>query len=163
MANTRLTAILEVKNAPAVTKFLRGFKQRSEEIEKNDLDYVRLLSAIVFKDVIDHFEEEQGPGQRRWKGWSKSYRRMLEKQNRLPKKILQTTGHLKQSFKPTSFRRMKNGILWYNNAKTNKGFPYAAAHDTGGPKLPRRRFMYLSKKASDEIAKQSLKYMEKPI
>jgi len=159
---TSVSAKFYIRNAKGAKKFFDDFKKRSEEIEKKDLDYVRLLSAIVFKDVMKHFEEERKPGGGRWQKWSNSYREMLIRQNRLPKKILQTTGRLRQSFKPTSFRRTKDGVLWYNNAQTFKGFPYAAAHDEGGGKLPQRKFMYLSKKASDDISKQSLKYLEKP-
>jgi len=159
----KLSTSLEIQNSEAVTKFFKGFKQRDEEISKKDLDYVRNLSAIVYRDVIGHFEQEKGPGNRTWKKWSNSYTAYLRKINRVGNQKLQFTGHLRQSFKPTSFRRMKDGIVWFNNAKTGKGFPYAAAHDEGGTKLPQRRFMYLTKDALDDISKETLKYLEKPI
>jgi len=160
---TRLSTTLEIKNSAAVTKFFKGFRQRNEEIEKKDLNYVRDLSAIVYGDIIRHFEKEEGPGGKPWKKWSNSYTAYLRRINRVGNQKLQFSSHLRQTFKVTSFRRMKNGIVWFNNAQTKDDFPYAYAHDEGGPKLPQRKFMYLTKEALGDISKHTLTYLEKPI
>jgi phage gpG-like protein len=43
---------------------------------------------------------------------------------------------------------------------SGKGFPYAEAHDKGGPKLPQRKFMWLSKEGMEKIIKQVTDWLE---
>lgn len=164
-----------------VKKFLRDLNLKAKKIQAK---YVGLLSAIVFKDIIRHFEQQQG-SEGPWKKWSKSYQAAIagkiafRKVNgktvpfnpkesekvllppRKPGKILQDTGFMRQSFKPKNSRILGNneGILWYNNAKTKSGFPYAAAHDKGGDLLPKRDFMWISESALNSIAFQTLEFL----
>lgn len=127
-----------------------------------------LISAVVYQDVMDHFENEQGP-EGKWTPWSLSYAGAINgriafrkirgriiplneyqieewgiKPPRKPGKILQAAGNLRQRFTPNKWRFKSNEVIFFNNAKTKSGFPYAAAHDEGGPKLPQRKFMWLS-------------------
>jgi hypothetical protein len=67
---------------------------------------------------------------------------------------------LRQSFIPTNVRAVSDGILWFNNAKTKNNFPYAFAHNTGGPKLPKRDFMWISNGALADIEQQVIKFLE---
>lgn len=136
-------------------KFLKGLEKRNKKAKKKLAPF---LSPFVFKDVIEHFEKEEGP-KGEWKEWSQSYDKQMTAKGKGLNKKLQDTGKLRQSFKPSDYKTTSIGIEWFNDAKTKDGFPYAAAHDIGGPKLPRRQFMWLSKKAMDKIAKASLKYL----
>src|SRR5262245_4569018 len=96
-------------------------------------EFSELASIFVFKDIMDHFENESGPkGQ--WVWWSDAYTAHLNKIGRGGNKILQFNGRLKQSFTANNWKSTNDGVLFYNNAKTSGGFPYAAAHDRGGEK-----------------------------
>ena len=59
----------------------------------------------------------------------------------------------------TSWRGVAGGIVFFNNAKTKNGFPYAAAHNVGGPKLPKRRFMWLSAQGRKDIMRDTMKFI----
>lgn len=149
-----ITALLDDKE---IKSFLKGLSKRSNEPQKNK-EYVDLLSAITFKEINDHFIKEEGPSDN-WKPWSKIYTDHMSKIGKSGNKILQDTGRLRQSFFPTNYRTSSEGVLWFNNAQTKGGFPYAAAHDQGGPKLPQREFMWLSDKAVEKMTEQTLAYI----
>lgn len=174
-------AVAEFDNAE-VRDFLKDMDSRLKKIEGGAKEFIGVLSAIVYRDVNSHFEKEQGSGGP-WAKWAKSYQDSIagkvffrtignrvvqfntaNMENpppppRAPGKKLQDDGTLKNSFKPTNARKTSGGILWFNNAATKSGFPYAYAHDEGGPKLPKRDFMWLSDQAQENIAKQTLQFM----
>lgn len=143
-------------NDKKARKFLKKLVKRGDDAGEHKKDYIKLISALVFKDYITHFEEEKGP-QGKWKSWSPGYSIIATARGQ--RQILQDTGRLRNSFKPTNFTTSKQGIVWFNDAKTKNGFPYAFAHNEGGPKLPRRRFMYLSKAAQKDLIKFTLRFM----
>lgn len=145
-------------NDSEVRSFLNNVLKKSKNISQFKNEYVGLLSSIIYKDIISHFEDESG-SQGPWKSWSKSYRDSMEKRGRGGNKILQDNGTLRNAFTPQKFRKTSEGILWFNNAKTKSGFPYAAAHNSGGKRLPKRDFMWTSKGALEEISAQTLQYM----
>lgn len=155
MAAPRVTAIFDDKD---VSDFFRSMKKRLGEVKGSEKRFVGLLSAIVYRDVISHFEKEEG-SEGRWKTWSISYFDYLEKIGRSGNQILQFSGNLRQNFKPENYRGTKEGPLWFNDAQTKSGFPYAFAHDEGGPKLPKRDFMWLSDDAVEDISKQTLQFI----
>lgn len=150
---------------------LKSIEKKWDDI-KNRRTFGAIISTVVYKNIIEHFEEEMGPDGK-WTPWSASYIAAIQgrvafryfkgriiplgphqmeeygiKPARRGKmgKILQDTGRLRQSISPSKWRPNPEGIVFYNNAKTKSGFPYAQAHDDGGPNLPQRKFMYLSKK-----------------
>lgn len=141
-----------------VQAFLRRLQENKKDVLKADDSFVSTISMFVFQDVISHFEKERG-SEGKWKAWSKVYRAHMESIGKGGNKILQDTGRLRQSFTPGQWRSRPGGIEWYNPAKTKSGFPYAAAHDRGGPKLPKRDFMWLSDKAMDKIAKATAAFL----
>lgn len=170
-------------NNEDVKGFLKDFHDKIKKSKKADAGYVTTLAALVFEDIDKHFLDEEGPDGK-WAPWSKSYletiqgkafyRRvggktirfdtagMKKKPPKPPRsmgKILQATGRLRGNFKPTQWRASSGGILWFNDAKTRKGFSYAGAHDVGGDKLPARPFMWLSDKAIEKIEDQTLAYV----
>lgn len=145
-----------------VRKFLRGMDKRLKEIKGGKREYARLLSSLVFADVIGHFDKQESE-EGAWPKWSKSYAKFMEKIGKGGNRLLQDTGSLRQGLMPIqsgrNYRSVNAGLLWFNPKKTKGGFPYAYAHDTGGPKLPQRQFMWLSSKAMDKISEQTLQYM----
>ncbi len=141
-----------------VREFLNQIDSRLKNIKGGKKEYTGLLSAIVYADIIKHFEDELGSGGP-WKAWSTSYKEQMDKDGKGGNKILQDTGRLRQNFKPSKVRRVNQGFLWFNDAQTKNGFPYAAAHDQGGGKLPMRDFMWLSNEAMDKIEVQTLQFI----
>lgn len=141
-----------------VKKFLRNMDSNLKKIKDGESKFKGILSAIVYKDVTRHFEKEEGSDEM-WAPWSDIYSDRMKEAGKGGNKILQDSGKLRNSFKPTNVRKTGAGLLWFNNAKTKGGFPYAAAHDEGGPRLPKRDFMWLSQESFDDIAKQTLNFM----
>lgn len=141
-----------------VRDFLSKLDKKLKDVKDGKKKYAGLLSAIVFRDVTDHFSEEQG-SKGKWKAWSKSYRDQMQSIGRENNKILQFNGRLRNNFKPTDYKSQSDGILWFNDAQTKSGYPYAAGHDKGDGKLPQRDFMWLSPAALDKISEQTLQFM----
>lgn len=139
-------------------EFLKDLTKRHKSITKKDRSFLDIIGVKVFEDIIDHFEKQEG-GQGRWQAWSESYTKFMQRIGRSGNKILQFSGRLRQSFKPTNYRVTGQGVIWYNDAKTKGGYPYAFAHDTGQHKMPMREFMWLSKKGGDKIEKVLLAYL----
>jgi phage gpG-like protein len=91
---------------------------------------------------------------KKWRGWSELYGKHIQMMGRGGNKKLQFSGRLRQTITPESWRSNAVGILFYDNAKTKKGFPYAEAHDQGGSmngRPPKRSFMWLSNTGMDGI------------
>jgi phage gpG-like protein len=141
-----------------VRDFLKSVLKKTEDVKNQKKKYVGILSSIVFQDVYDHFKKEKG-SEGPWKDWSKSYTKHMEKIGRGSNLKLQFDGRLRNNFKKTDYKTSAKGILWFNDAKTASGFPYAAAHDTGGTKLPKRDFMWLSDEGLEKISVETLQFM----
>lgn len=144
-----------------VRKFLNEIVGNAKKLNDRHRQAIGIISAIVYRDVMDHFDKARGPDGP-WPKWSESYRDFMLKLGKGGNKLLIDTGRLRLSFAPSGkplSRIVGDGIVFYNPAKTAKGFPYAAAHDTGGPKLPQRQFMWLSQEATDNMSNQLLQFL----
>lgn len=149
-------------NDKKIQKFLRKITKQSIFVEKKRKQYVdQVLSPIIFADVMNHFAEQQGSPSKLWDEWSDSYLKKLKRMGRQGNQILAFTGRLRQNFKPGDWRVDAKGIVWFNDAKTAKGFPYAAHHDEGKSSYRGnpRRFMWTSAKAKRLMAKGTLAFM----
>lgn len=156
MAQVRVDARLEDKR---LRRFLSELSSNLANAKRSAKPLGRALSAIVYKDIIEHFQDEKGPDGK-WKDWSDVYQRHMERIGKASNKILQDTGQLRQRFTPNNWRGLRGvGFQWFNHAQTKSGFPYAYAHDTGGPKLPKREFMWLSDEAFDKVATAALSFV----
>ena len=147
-----------------VRKVLKKMSDNHAKIIKRENDYIKALTAVVIKDVFKHFEDEEGGPGKKWDDWSPEYHWQMVIQNKGGNKILQDNGRLKNSFKPTNVRKVRQGILWFNNATTSEGFPYAWAHDNdeeARSTLPHRQFMWMSDKASKTISQISARFLLK--
>lgn len=157
MTIPRMEAILDDAKAKKLIQKLGG---KALAIKDRKNDYLSVMSAVVFADVMDHFLLEKGP-KGPWKAWSRAYSEHMDRIGKGGNKVLQDSGRLRGSFYPTNHRLTSDGILWFNPAKTKGGFPYAAAHDEGGETLPQRKFMYLSDHALEKMASQTLEFLER--
>ena len=135
-----------------VKKLLSDMIKAKGKISQRSKDYVTLIGARVIADIIDHFENEQGPNGR-WAPWSEAYRLQMAKKGKAGNKILQDTGRLKGGWMPARYRKSKQGVLWFNPVK------YAGAHDQGTNRLPKRQFTWLSSKAMSNISEDTVKFM----
>lgn len=135
-----------------VRKFLARLTERVGQVSKKRKEFVNVLSAVVYRDIIQHFEQERGPSGK-WTPWSKAYSESMDRRGFGGNQILQFNGRLRNAFLPTNWRLASEGIVWFNPAKTGKGFPYALHHDEGkSSKKGARRFMWLSDKAMDDLS-----------
>lgn len=146
-------------DAMKIVKLLDEFSFKFSSIEGKTKQFVGILSSVIFQDVMDHFDKQQG-SDGHWQKWSESYQKRMSKLGKGQNRILQDKGRLRQNFNPSKWRTSGDYIIWYNNAKTKKGFPYAYAHNEGGPKLPKRDFMWLSSQAVIEIGYQVNRMLE---
>lgn len=143
-------------------KFLRKIVRKGKKVNDYTRSYVGLIQSFIFADIINHFEEEEGGPNKDWPFWSDSYMDHMINVGKFTNKILQDTGNLRQNFKPTNWRATQKGLVFFNDAKTKDGFPYAAAHNNPPnirPKLPRRRFMWLSSKARRMVLATTVEFM----
>ncbi len=152
-----MAAEIEFENEE-IKDFLKNLNTRLKKIKDGEKKFVGLLSAIVYRDILSHFEDEEG-SEGKWSQWSLFYAMKMKELGKGGNKILQDSGRLRNSFKPQNYRSTSEGILWFNNAQTKSGFPYALAHNEGGDQLPMRDFMWASDKAQDSIAEKTLQFM----
>jgi phage gpG-like protein len=121
-------------------------------------EFSGIVAAVVYGDIVDHFKQEKGPDGA-WVEWSKSYQEHLNKIGRGSNNKLVFDAKLINRITPEQskeaiHRNTNQGILFYNNAKTKSGYPYAAGHDQGGSvkgRPPQRKFMWLSDKGMNRI------------
>lgn len=142
-----------------INDLLDSYIKKVDSIHSIGREIVDIITIVVYADVIDHFRQQRGE-KGRWKGWSKGYQKRMANIGKGSNKILQDTGNLRMSFTPRNWRKESDAIVWYNPARTKSGFPYAFAHNEGGPKLPRRDFMWLSPKAITNIEAQVIRMLE---
>jgi len=126
-----------------VTFDAKEWEDMIRTIDKNVTDPKPMLRAAFgtrgFKDVIDHFQNEEG----RTGSWKPSQRAIRE-----GGKTLQDTGNLRQNFNVSNIRdKGKDAIVFFNPT------PYAAQHDLGTDKLPQREFMFLTDDAQEDMLK----------
>lgn len=139
-------------------RWFRRLERKVKDIEDGGDAFVGALSAVIFQDIMGHFNRQEGP-EGKWAPWSRAYAEHMAKIGKAGNRVLQDSGRLRQSFIPTNWRRMSQGVVWFNPARTKRGFPYAAAHDDGGPRLPKRSFMWLSDAARGNIEKITLAHI----
>lgn len=141
-----------------VNKFLQDLGLGISAVTNKQRQWLNLMSAIIFKDVQGHFKKEEGP-EDAWKEWSNSYQKHMESIGRGNNLKLQFSGKLRNNFLPTNYKTQKDGVLWYNNAKTSNGYAYAWGHNEGDGKLPQREFMWASDEAIDAMSEQTLQFI----
>lgn len=135
-----------------VQKLLKDLIKNQKDITDRNRAFIGIMSAVILKDILDHFEKQLGPSGS-WKPWSNKYRKRMIALGKGGNKILQDTGRMRQGWQPTNIRTTKAGILWYNPVK------YSGFHDSGTRDIPQRQFTWLSSRAIREIESQVAEFM----
>lgn len=136
-----------------VREMLSNLIKNVGKISEKAKEYVGLLSSVVFRDLIRHFENQEGPDGK-WKPWSPRYANYMAKIGKSGNLILTDTGRLRQGWQPTRYRIVNEGVIWFNPVS------YGKKHNEGIAPFPKRQFAWISKDASDEMERQTLKFVE---
>lgn len=142
----------------------RGFFNKLRFNLKNPLAKLKAgYATFGYKDIIDHFDKEEGEGGKKWKKRKASTQRAYKLRNKYNKKynptnkLLQMTGALRQSIlsgKKTNVKNVgRSGILVFSRVK------YGGVHNYGSNKknIPKREFMWLSGKSTQQIVDYMVK------
>lgn len=131
-----------------LSRWLKAMDALIKKMESGTADKVfAAFGTVIAADIFRHFKNQEGPDGP-WQPWSPNYKRRSGM-------ILQFNGTLRNSIQASNYRVDKGTLLWFSNAETVSGFPYAYAHDNGErprKKLPQRKFMWISRGAFDKIA-----------
>jgi hypothetical protein len=166
MANVQLFAEFDDHE---IKDYLRKLQDRLEAVKGGAKEFLGILDAVVFRDVIEHFDNQAGPDGP-WAARKEPYRSFIEGEGYT--NILQVTGRLRNAGRrrnadlnvgaslgvrgkpPTRPGKVMNEFIqWINPV------PYARAHDEGTDTLPKREFMWLSKEAVENISAQTLAFI----
>lgn len=147
----------------AAREFFRDIKKNIDDVAKRRDAYVGSISIYVFRSIMEAFTKQIGP-EGPWKDWSDAYAAHQAKRGRSQSKnMLKDSGNLRKQIIPIksngNYKLIPDGVMWFNNAQTKRGFPYAYAHNVGGEVLPKREFMWLTDKYADIISRVTAAYM----
>ena len=119
-----------------------------EKLASNPRPILDRWAVLGFRDVIDHFRKEEGPGGS-WAALSQATLQMRRKGKKSRSdKILQDTGTLRNSLLPGS------GLTRFEPTKVilSTRVEYGAKHEFGIG-VPKRRFMWISDAAKERMEK----------
>lgn len=146
----------------------RGFFSKLIFNLNNPLAKLKAGYAIFgYKDIIDHFEKEEGEGGKKWKKRKASTQHSYKLRNKSNKKynptnkLLQMTGTLRQSIltgKKTNVKNVgRSGILVFSRVK------YGGVHNYGSNKknIPKREFMWMSERTTQTFADYLANWLSK--
>lgn len=135
----------------------KEWKEFLKMVSDKMLDAGKYLLAAAnifgFKDIIEHFDKEEGPGgawPKRKAETDRAYDIMGKNNARYSSsnKLLQLTGNLRKSFLPGSQFIKREGKLAVK-LFSDPSLIYARVHDEGSERMPQREFMWLSDKAQE--------------
>jgi hypothetical protein len=141
-----------VFNDKEVTKFLGDLTKKIKKTKDAEKAYVGLLSIIVFRDIMDHFDKDMG-SDGKWPDLSPNY--AAWKREKGYEKTLAINGKLRGGLMPIKnnrYTKTSGGILWKNTVK------YSGKHEYGEG-VPKRDMMWLSDSAMEEISKETLQFL----
>lgn len=123
-------------------------------ITDDRLKFTQLAATAIYKDVMQHFDRQEGPGSK-WLLWKypDGKRASPRPTRRGGTKLLQDTGVLRASIKP--YHNENEG-----GVKTD--VDYAAVHNDGSEKkdIPQREFMWISDEVLEKIEDMAVKVIE---
>ncbi len=125
---------------------------RFQKISKKSKEYTDALSKVVIEDIDEHFSRQSGPSGR-WQRWSVAYRKIMDKRGKGGNFILTDTGRLRAGWTNRRIEITNDGIVWLNP------IPYASIHDEGSSRMPQRSFAWLSDKAVENLAGETIKFL----
>lgn len=146
----------ESKQWDTYTKKLENFGDSN--VKREPIYLLRLgFSTAGFKDIIRHFRDEKGPTGK-WPPRAKSTQEFYASMSKTnakynpSNKLLQMTGQLRNSLLPTNLKRKNREQLVFFSTDKKSG-----VHDRGYKHIPKRSFMWVSKKAKELMSKIILK------
>lgn len=71
---------------------------------------------------------------------------------------LVATGKMRDSLRV--LRRASKGFKYGTTVKSRKGFAYPGLHNVGGPKVPQRRWLFLTRKDYTQMAQMAVDFLE---
>ena len=145
-------------NDEGAEEFFRELTKDVKSVSEMETKYLNAIAPLVIADVFRHFEQQAG-ADGGWKPWSQPYEEHMKRIGKTGNMILQDSGRLRNSIVPGNYKKASGGVVWYTNAKTKKGYPYAAGHDEGDGKLPQRSFMWLSSNTLENIESLTMKFV----
>jgi len=130
------------------TPALGRVSQKLERLRKRLANFKQpYQQAAVFLDQwVQHNFRTEGGKYKGWKPFSPVTLRMISANDpgRMPPKLLQKTGRLRQSFLPFHTRR---------NAGIGSQLPYSKEHDEGEGRIPQRKILPTDKLVKPDMAK----------
>ena len=126
---------------------LRMLDKATPRFSRSDVN--KLIATAGHANVMKHFSDERGPDGK-WKSWSSEYAERMNAKGKGGNKILQDTGNLRQTVKPGHSD---------SEAYILADSEYAAAHNFGTSKLPKREFMFIDDDGFEKIENGILKIL----
>lgn len=160
-----------------INRVVKNFEKKIDRLE-NPTKIFKIISTMAWKDVMDHFEKEQGPSGK-WKNL-KYPREKRQGQGSGRDKVLQDTGFLRsrtrkrafpkraEVFNPLKYAAVHNGGLKVpdRTPKTSGGYltfrirgQWVKTKFAKGFRMPKREFMWLSSGARSRIAKRFIRFV----
>lgn len=139
---------------PGVRIRIDGARQLSKKLEmamrriKHPTSFMHVAMARSYREVMRHFEQEQGPAGR--------WRPLAQPRERGGTKVLQDTGRLKGSIRHRVLKGGKAGMIFTN-------IKYALQHQRGKGWLPARPFIWLPKGLLKKFAGMYAKFARKDL
>jgi len=133
-------------NLSGIKEVRKEFNDMAERA-RNAKTVLEIIGAKGFKDVIDHFAQEEDRDNKKWVG-------LKYTRKRGGSKILQDTGRLRASIR---WRTVKDEAHIFTNVV------YAGVHNFGYKKIPKREFMWVSNKAKDSMVISLLRWITRGI
>lgn len=124
-------------------KEARALFNRISQRMQNPNTAMEVIATKGWKDVIDHFQNEEGPGGT-WPGLKYTRRRGGNK-------VLQDTGRLRIS------NRWR--VVGGDEAHVYNNVAYANYHNKGTSRIPQRKFMWISDKSKLSMIKTLLRWI----
>lgn len=137
---------LTVKNLDTTIDDLQGLYTELEDLRKP----FTVIKAKMYKEIIRHFEEEEGPDGK-WERWQFRGRRInYRPYGRGGNKMLQDTGRLRNSF---MWDLLPDEIRVFTEVE------YASYHQFGTSKMVARPFLWFEERSYEEWAEYIVEYL----
>lgn len=140
-------------------KRLQGRLSGMEDKLKHNKKAMSFIGQSAWREVVKNFDDEKDSDGKAWPKWSKRDPKTGKRKfyNTRPtqrggSKLLQDTGNLRQS---NRWKATDNLAMVFNKVK------YAKYHDKGTKFIPKRKFMWIGRKARKTYADFILKYIVK--
>lgn len=133
----------------AISIKLKGFNETLKKFEKMENNLkdpsrpMRIIGQQGSRDILNHFNETEGPGKVQWKSIK-------------PRRRNNTTKPLNDYGRLRSAMQVK---LLKSSVELIKNIKYAHFHENGTKNIAKRKFMYLSQEAKKVMTNTLMRYI----